>query len=251
MFNIDVTKLKDIDISIYKYILKNRDKVVFMTIRELSEELHVSTTTILRFCKKAGFEGFSELKVNLKKEVKTESYKSTLGEIDILDEFIKNIPLAKKGIEEAKEAIFNSKLVLFIGTGSSGAIATYGAKYMAHFNKFALSIDDPYYPFNLEALEGAVAIILSTSGENASLIEVSEKLKEMGIKTVSITNKKTSTISKLTDYTINYYISQEGYNHPDDNFLGYSDITSQMPAIYIIENLSKEIGKMNEEKFGK
>ena len=37
-----------------------------MTIRELSEDIHISTTSILRFCKKCGVEGFSEFKTVLK-----------------------------------------------------------------------------------------------------------------------------------------------------------------------------------------
>ncbi len=40
-----------------------------MKIRELAEEVHVSTTTILRFCKKVGCEGYSEFRLKLKQEV--------------------------------------------------------------------------------------------------------------------------------------------------------------------------------------
>lgn len=40
-----------------------------MTIRELAKELQVSTSTILRFCNKNNFDGYSEFKEALKKEI--------------------------------------------------------------------------------------------------------------------------------------------------------------------------------------
>ncbi len=40
-----------------------------MTIRELAKELQVSTPTILRFCNKNNFDGYSEFKEALKKKL--------------------------------------------------------------------------------------------------------------------------------------------------------------------------------------
>lgn len=37
------------DIRIYNYIVSNINKIQYMTIRELAKELHVSTSTVLRF----------------------------------------------------------------------------------------------------------------------------------------------------------------------------------------------------------
>ena len=57
------------DIRIYKYIASNIDKIQYMTIRELAKELQVSTPTILRFCNKNNFDGYSEFKEALKKKL--------------------------------------------------------------------------------------------------------------------------------------------------------------------------------------
>ncbi len=46
-----------------------------MKVRELAEEVHVSTTTILRFCKKVGCEGYSEFRLKLKQEVSSKEQK--------------------------------------------------------------------------------------------------------------------------------------------------------------------------------
>lgn len=61
MFSYEVIQsLNNLELSLYEYIMKNKKKVIYMRIRELADEAHVSTTTILRFCKKLNCEGFSE-----------------------------------------------------------------------------------------------------------------------------------------------------------------------------------------------
>ena len=67
MFNYEIIQsLNDLELSLYRYIMKNSEKVIYMRIRELADEAHVSTTTILRFCKKVNCQGYSEFKVKLK-----------------------------------------------------------------------------------------------------------------------------------------------------------------------------------------
>lgn len=61
-----IQSLNSLELSLYEYIMTNSKKVIYMRIRELADEAHVSTTTILRFCKKLNCEGFSEFKVKFK-----------------------------------------------------------------------------------------------------------------------------------------------------------------------------------------
>lgn len=62
----EIQKYNETDIRIYKYIVSDIDKIQYMTIRELAKELQVSTSTILRFCNKNNFDGYSEFKEALK-----------------------------------------------------------------------------------------------------------------------------------------------------------------------------------------
>ena len=64
----EIQKYNETDIRIYKYILSNIDKILYMTIRELAEEVGVSTSTILRFCDKNQLDGYTALKDALKKK---------------------------------------------------------------------------------------------------------------------------------------------------------------------------------------
>ena len=65
----EIQKYSETDIRIYKYIVSDIDKIQYMTIRELAKELQVSTPTILRFCNKNNFDGYSEFKEALKKKL--------------------------------------------------------------------------------------------------------------------------------------------------------------------------------------
>ena len=67
MFKYEQVKdLNDLELEVYNYIMRHQEKVLEMKIRELAEGSHVSTTTVLRFCKKMGCNGYSEFKVKYK-----------------------------------------------------------------------------------------------------------------------------------------------------------------------------------------
>lgn len=44
----------------------NSLEVTYMLIRELAQEIPISTASFIRFCKKVGFDGFGEFKTELK-----------------------------------------------------------------------------------------------------------------------------------------------------------------------------------------
>lgn len=56
-------ELKSIEIDIYDFIIKNLDAVPYMRIRELADACHVSTSTILRFCKKFECNGYADFRL--------------------------------------------------------------------------------------------------------------------------------------------------------------------------------------------
>ena len=59
----EIKSFNALELEVYNYIMRHQDQVVEMKIRELADATHVSTTTILRFCKKIGCNGYSEFKL--------------------------------------------------------------------------------------------------------------------------------------------------------------------------------------------
>ncbi|WP_115346433.1 MurR/RpiR family transcriptional regulator [Listeria grayi] len=233
-------ELNDTELSIYNYIVGNLDKVVYMRIRDLADEIHVSTTTILRFCRKFECNGFSEFRVKL--QIYAEKQKKT--KVDMSDEttyidFLKRTaePQFKMKVKEAVKILRETELVLFVGIGASGVIAEYGALYFSSLFTLALNIEDPLnHPFDhlSDKLSDRICLIaVSVEGENEDIIRYIHQLKQQRCKIISITNSSKSTIARLSDANIAYYINKEKYIE--------ANITSQLPALYTIESIAREI----------
>ncbi|MGL5150157.1 MAG: MurR/RpiR family transcriptional regulator [Clostridium sp.] len=246
MFNIDVKALKDIDVEIYRYVLKNRDKVIYMTIRELSQEVHVSTTTILRFCKNVGCSGYSEFKSMLK--LSGEKTNNIIREDNSLEEFYERTLKSNlhNDIDEIAKVINQYTNVIFFGAGASKFIAEFGANYISNFGKLAFCLQNDFYPLTSKGLNDHICVVLSVSGETINVIRMVKLLQKEGVPVVAITNSKTSTLAKLSDYNISYYISKESVYDDGEVGLGYRDLTTQVPTLYIVERLSKEVGRLQQ-----
>ena len=74
-----ICSLNDLELEVYKYVVRNADKVCYMRIREFADAAHVSTSTILRFCKKAGCDGYAEFKIRLRQHL--EQHKERINEL--------------------------------------------------------------------------------------------------------------------------------------------------------------------------
>ena len=234
MFSNEIIKnLNDLELMLYRYIMKNIEKVVYMRIRELADEAHVSTTTILRFCKKLNCNGYSEFKVKLKLYIENNDNKKVNGDKSIIIDYFKKLNTEEldEKIETICELINSSSNLVFLGSGTSGIICKYAARYFSAIGKFATYIDDPYFPTNYKTYENCVIIVLSVSGETQSVINLINNFKRENCSIVSTTNSENCTISKISDLNISYYIHQEK--------VGIADITTQVPVMYIIENIAK------------
>lgn len=236
MFNSEIVKkLNDLELMLYRYIVKNTEKVIYMRIRELADEAHVSTTTILRFCKKFDCNGYSEFKVKLKMYIEDANLKNVKNDQSIIIDFFKKLNTKEldEKIETICDLIENSANLVFLGSGTSGILCKYAARYFSTMGKFATYIDDPYFPTNYKTYENCVIIILSVSGETHTVINLVNNFKRENCTIISITNSENCTISKISDLNISYYINQEK--------LGNSDITTQVPVLYILETIARTL----------
>lgn len=227
-----IKTFNDIEIKIYEFIMKNSLLIPYMTIRELASEIDVSTTSILRFINKVGYSSFTDFKyaykVSLQNENKLQSKYDFSEVIDCLKKF--DSTFYKDKFNDAIEILGNVDNVVFLGIGNSGIVGQYGARRFSSVGKFALAINDPYLRIN-SFTENSAIIALSVSGETIEIINEINACKKFGCKVISITTTENCTISKLSDVCIPYYINKEG--------LEYVDLTTQVPAIGIIENLAR------------
>jgi len=241
MFTNDIiANFNELETSLYNYICQNSDKVAYMRIRELADETHVSTATILRFCRKLHCEGFSEFKVKLKMQLK-ENKKTIIksSQQSVIEFFERTLKSnLEEKIKESASLVTKADNVIFIGIGSSGILAEYGARYFSSLGKFSLYIKDPHFPIHSKLRNNSVTIALSVSGENKFTVTHLNQLKQEGSTIISITNNALSTIAKISDINIPYYVTEE--------FFEESNITTQIPVVYILESVAREIHNLNQ-----
>ena len=208
MFTHEMIKsFNQLEMDVYNYIISNEEKVVYMKVRELAEEVHVSTTTILRFCKKVGCEGYSEFRLKLKQEVSSKEQKKINMDLTAVKDFFERVQ-TQAFAENIQEAV---KLLTK-----------------------ASSIDDPFTPVFRGKGERTATIALSVSGETEQTLMLAEKLKRRGSSLISITNKANCSLAKMSDCNINYYVSEY---KKDENY----DLTSQMAVVFILELIGREL----------
>ncbi len=239
--------LNELELDIYRYVATNIEKVVFMRIRELADETHCSTTTILRFCKKFECDGFSEFKTKLKIYLEDTQKETAIKGTDpsSLAYFISRFPdqYYEEKINEAIRILNEKDLIWFIGYGSSNIVAEYGAMYFSSLVNVSINLTDtfnhPLNYFNETLANNTCIVILSVSGETKTIINNVKHFITKETPIISITNSADSTIAKLSNVNIPYYTNKEQ--------IGDTDVTTQVPAIHILEYLAKEFRKRKEE----
>lgn len=240
MFTHQIVKsFNQLEMDVYNYIVQNEEQVVHMKVRELADAVHVSTTTVLRFCKKAGCEGYSEFRLKLKQE-QTEQEKTKLDiDIEVLNDFFQRTETKafKENMKAALEILIKSTSIIFVGVGSSAIMGQYGARYFNNVGWLSFAIGDPFTPVFRGKNENTVAVALSVSGETEQTIMLAERLKRRGCPLIAITNKANCSIAKMGDCTIHYYL-------PVYKTHGNYDLTSQIAVVFILESLGRQLKRV-------
>lgn len=120
-------QLNPTELEIYKYISHNIEKVPYMTIRELADEIHFSKTAIWRFCQKFECEGYTDFKFKLKNylsERKKTAQPKSLDETMLIHFLQRSSEELLEGrIVQAAELLAKKEFVLFIGEGTSKVLS--------------------------------------------------------------------------------------------------------------------------------
>ncbi|OAT52226.1 MurR/RpiR family transcriptional regulator [Providencia heimbachae] len=201
-----------------EYILANKRDIQSMSIQSLAQANKVSTTTILRLCHKLGYQGFSELKIDLISSINNKSYGTLLQEdIDINDPIetinYKVSQIEKSSIEEtcalvnlntfmqANELISKSQKIVIYGAGSSGLVAKEFEYQLIKIKKDINCHLDYSIQFSIVNTlnENDLVIVISHSGENHECIKLLTLARELNVPTIAITKMGQSSVSALAE----------------------------------------------------
>lgn len=176
------------------------------SIQQLAAENFVSTTFIMRMCKRLGFDGYSELFYDLSRQVSSFHRPAAATK---LQELIDNYnPKIEQQFCELFRKVQNKK-IFTIGNGFSSIVADYVVQRLAVCG-FMVFNSVHFYDFmvfnqnNHEIatnIEPSLLIAISQSGESESVIRDVTSAQQNHFKVICFTKREQSTLAKLADIT--------------------------------------------------
>jgi DNA-binding MurR/RpiR family transcriptional regulator len=228
------------------YVLNNQEKVIDMTVSELSFESSVSEATIIRFCKRSKFKGFHQMKIQLAKDMVESEEKNISNDLDIknIKQSLNNI-LANK-TEELKQTVSmmdedtletilteikNARIVQFAALGNSIPITLDGAY---KFNQIGIpsvanTIWENQLAFACTLTEKDVVIAVSNSGSSKRLLTLIDIANSRQATTICITGHEKSPLANKSRYQITTAIREK---------LFFDEFSfTRIPSMLVIETL--------------
>ena len=241
-----ISRLNESELIVYNYVFSHLDEIAEMNIRELAAAAGVSTSSVMRFCNKTGCTGYTEFKYWLRQSLEQQPQAnvymhSAIPTIHYLQQMSSNPDFSRK-LSEAAGLCLQAQQILFLGIGTSGILGQYGARFFSSVGLTAFSVMDPFYPSPARDMSNTLLVALSVSGETPEMIRLLDGYKKKQVTIISLTNTSQSTIARMSDLNFPYYMPLV-YAFPK---LGGVNLTTQIPAIYILESLTYRIRSEKE-----
>ncbi|MCS7121197.1 MAG: 6-phospho-3-hexuloisomerase [Archaeoglobaceae archaeon] len=114
-----------------------------------------------------------------------------------LEKFKRELDL--ESVEKAINLINSAERIFVIGSGRSGLIAKAFAMRLMHLGYKTYVVGETITP---KIKEKDLLVAVSGSGETSYTVDYARKVKEFGVKVLSFTGKKESTLSSLSDVVV-------------------------------------------------
>lgn len=206
---------------IASYVMKNYDKVAFMTASKLGDKVGVSESTVVRFANALDYKGYPELQKELQELIKTklttvqrlelstnygdEGFFKKVMQADV-DNIMKTIgEINTESFNEVVKSILNAKNVYVFGLRSSTVIVRYFSFYLNfildNVRIVPSGINDIFDQL-INISEDDVLIGITFPRYSKKTVEVMEFAKSKGAKIVGISDSQFSPISEISDITL-------------------------------------------------
>lgn len=236
----NMPKLSSTEQNIFNYIIKNMHLVKNMSIRDLSQTCFVSTTTLFRFVKKLGFEGYADF-IEAVRQTETESRKIHIPKIvhddNYRDSYLKNVVEAVKVITDEKIEKFHTIMnrnphIYILAEGLSREVGKYFSRLLT---TMGYNVELPTEEYEFASLlrrvkRDDVLLILSYTGNKHSVIHEIERIFAIATPTIiSFTRADNNAIQNMSD--LNFYVFADEIDYQG------IDVTSRCGMIAIMETL--------------
>jgi RpiR family transcriptional regulator, carbohydrate utilization regulator len=198
------------------FILAAPREAVRPSIVELAERIGVSESTLFRFVRKLGFEGYQSFRIALATETVEPSariYEAPVGEADgetavsvVFKTAISALELTMRQLDRgalsrASSLAAKARSLLLFGLGGSGIVAKDACHKLIRAGLRCCAPEDFHLQLMTAAQAGPedAAIVVSHSGVNKDALAIAAELKRRGVPLVAISTYPRTPLAKLAD----------------------------------------------------
>jgi len=209
-------RLTNADQRVSDFILSNPERIIYLSITEVADLSGTSEASIVRLCRKLGYMGFQDLKIQLAREIVTsqERIHEELNEDDdalsiknkLFNSTISTLEMTKEAldhyeIDRAIEAVAAARKTVIIGSGNSAAIAQDALHKLLRLQLDVQVYNDSHMQMiGVSALSDKdVLIAFSHSGSSKNIVDSVKLAKKKKATIICITASGTSPLTKLAD----------------------------------------------------
>lgn len=200
------------------YLLNHLNAVAFMTLEDLAMQIGVSTTTVIRFARALGYDGYSEMQKNIQADILNKvSLPARLNDVTkipddklLKDSFAHDIhnieqtlsTLSEESLRSAIESLNSARDIYILGMRSSFSLAHYTFTRIAQIkgNVRLLQSVGMVYPEEVaSAGQGDVCIAFLFPRYSKTTATILSWMKNHGVKIILFTSKDHMSVNGYGD----------------------------------------------------
>lgn len=231
------------------YIFEVGEKMLEKSAQEVASEIGSSSAGLVRFSRKLGYDGFSQLKQKLSasyavheddedyyKEVNdSETPSSIKNKLKVrVNHMVEttNAALSDDEIMAAVALIDEAESIFVFGIGASSMVAQDIFQKFSRIGKQVFFIQDAHLFVSSLSISDRKTIFIGISmkGETKEVIELARVVKGMKIPIIAITSREESTLGQMSDYIL-HSVSGEDYQ------MRTAATMSLMAQLYVVDIL--------------
>jgi len=214
-----------------EYILENREAIPFISALNLGKEIGVSESTVLRFTKLIGYNGYPELQRDLAEWIKRKIQPSqklkeaSRGERkkDICTLFVDNDmnhlvtlkrSLSQSQLEQVSRLIIRARKKYILGFRTAYSMAYLCSFFLGRISKDVILLrmeDHNFYNILAEANKKDIVLAFSFPRYSKYTLRVVQYLRGKQCKIIGVTDRITSPLGRLSDLAIQVDSRSPGY----------------------------------------
>jgi DNA-binding MurR/RpiR family transcriptional regulator len=207
------------ELRVANWVLQQPEKIMHLSMAQVAQACGVSDTTVLRFCRNAGFQGYTDLKLSIARDLvsPTQVIHDDIAPGDgpaviARKVFISNIQalydtlevLNEDALTSAIDLLTSARRILIVGVGTSAPIVQNMYNMLMRLGLQCKAQTDSYLQLMEVALlgPGDVVVAVSQSGSSIDPVLTIKQARENGAATICITGNAQSPITEYADITL-------------------------------------------------